>query len=103
MRLSCFVFAFSLMTLTTLNAEKPFDFASTPGKLPKEVVPEEYAIRIIPDVAKQTFAGAERIKLNAREAVKQIVLNALEIKISQAAIDGKSIPASAIKLNEKEQ
>ncbi|MEY2580116.1 MAG: hypothetical protein QOI49_2940 [Verrucomicrobiota bacterium] len=87
----------------TLTAEKPFDFASTPGKLPKQVVPEEYAVRIVPDIAKRTFIGSETVKLNVREPVKQIVLNALEIKISKAAIDGKTIAAAAIKLDEKEQ
>jgi aminopeptidase N len=103
MRVLASAFALSLMTITTLTAEKPFDFASTPGKLPKQVVPEEYAVRIVPDIARRTFTGSESVKLNVREPVKQIVLNALEIKVSQAAIDGKSIAASAIKLDEKEQ
>ena len=103
MRFLAFAVALSLMPLTTLTAEKPFDFASTPGKLPKQIVPEEYAVRIVPDIARRTFTGSESVKLNVREAVKQIVLNALEIKISKAAIDGKPIAASAIKLDEKEQ
>src|SRR5438067_816148 len=103
MRFLAFAVALSLMPLTTLTAEKPFDFASTPGKLPKQIVPEEYAVRIVPDIARRTFTGSESVKLNGREAVKQIVLNALEIKISKAAIDGKPIAASAIKLDEKEQ
>jgi aminopeptidase N len=103
MRIFVSAFALSLMTITTLTAEKPFDFVSTPGKLPKQVVPEEYAVRIIPEVEKRTFSGSETVKLNVREAVKQIVLNALEIKISKATIDGKAVAASAIKLDEKEQ
>ncbi len=98
-----FLFALLLMTATTLIAEKPFDFASTPGKLPKNIVPEEYAIRITPDVEKHTFTGSETIKINARESVKQVVLNSAEIKISKAAIDGKTLPASAIKLDEKNE
>ncbi|HKP04776.1 MAG TPA: M1 family metallopeptidase [Chthoniobacterales bacterium] len=97
------LFALLLMTATTLTAEKPFDFASTPGKLPKNVVPEEYAIRIMPNMAKRAFTGSETIKLNAREAVKQIVLNSAEIKITKAAIDGKALPVSAIKLDDKEE
>src|SRR3954465_11886852 len=84
MRLSFFLSAFSLMTATTLTAEKPFDFASTPGKLPKQVVPEEYSVRITPDVEKKTFSGSETIRLNAREAVKQMVLNSAEIQIVKA-------------------
>src|SRR5947207_2755661 len=103
MRFLAFAAALSLMPFTILTAEKPFDFASTPGKLPKQIVPEEYAVRIVPDIATRTFTGSESVKLNVREAVKQIVLNALEIKISKATIDGKPIAASAIKLDEKEQ
>src|ERR1700730_14520269 len=103
MRSCCFALALSLLTFTILKAEKPFDFASTPGKLPKQVVPEEYAIRITPDLEKKTFSGSETVKVKVREPVKQLVLNALEIKISKAAMDGKAIPASAIKLDEKQQ
>src|SRR5205085_11273259 len=98
-----FAFALSLMTISTLTAEKPFDFAGTPGKLPKQIVPEEYAIRIVPNIENRTFAGSGTVKLNARTPVKRIVLNALEIKISKATIDGKPIAASAIKLDEKQQ
>ena len=94
---------FSLILVTTLTAEKPFDFATTPGKLPKQVVPEEYAIRITPNVEKRTFTGSESVKLNVRAPVKQLVLNALEIKITKATVDGKAIPASAITLNAEEQ
>jgi aminopeptidase N len=92
-----------LLSFTTMSAEKPFDFATTPGKLPKQVVPEEYAIRIAPDLAKFTFAGSETIKLNVRQPVRQLVLNALEIKITSASVDGKAIPASGIKLDPKEE
>src|SRR3954469_10344731 len=102
-RLFLFAFAPIVIALSTLTAEKPFDFASTPGKLPKQVVPEEYTIRITPDIGKRTFSGSETVKLNTRESVKQLVLNALEIKISKASIDGKVVPASAIKLDGKEE
>lgn len=92
-----------IISLTTLSAEKPFDFATTPGKLPKQVVPEEYTIRIAPDLGKFTFAGSETIKLNVRQPVRQLVLNALELKITSASVDGKAIPPSAIKLDPKEE
>src|SRR5437762_2720057 len=41
---------FSLGFFSGVRAENKFDFATTPGKLPKEVVPEEYAIRIVPNL-----------------------------------------------------
>ena len=88
---------------TTVSAEKPFDFASTPGKLPKQVVPEEYAIRVVPDLGKFVFSGAETVKLKVSEPVRQLVLNALQIEIKSASVDGKKIPSSAIKLDPKEE
>ncbi len=92
-----------LVSLTTLTAEKPFDFDTAPGKLPKEVVPIEYAIRIAPDLGKFTFAGSETIKLKVRKPVRELVLNALELQITSASLDGKAIPQSAIKLDPKEE
>ena len=50
---------FSLLALPfRVNAEEKFDFAITPGKLPKDVLPLEYAIRITPDLEKLTFIGS---------------------------------------------
>jgi aminopeptidase N len=86
-----------------LNAEKPFDFASTPGKLPKQVVPQKYSIRIKPDMEKLTFTGSEAIKIEVRESVNQLVLNALELQITTASIDGKALAGSALKLDPKEE
>src|SRR6266487_1996280 len=83
--------------------EKPFNFNETPGNLPKEVVPTEYAIRIVPNLDNFTFAGSENVKLNVRKPVRQLVLNALELKIEAASIDGKDLPLTAIRTdNQKE-
>jgi aminopeptidase N len=83
--------------------EKPFNFNETPGKLPKEVVPTEYAIRVVPNIDNFTFAGSETVKLNVRSPVHQLVLNALELRIQAASVDGKELPLSAIQTdNEKE-
>src|SRR5437763_13786354 len=45
--------------------EKPFNFNETPGKLPKEVVPTEDAIRIVPNLDNFTVAGRETAKVDA--------------------------------------
>jgi aminopeptidase N len=83
--------------------EKPFNFNETPGKLPKEVVPTEYAVRIVPNLDKFTFAGSETVKVNVRRPVRQLVLNALELKIEAASVDGEELPLSTITSeNEKE-
>jgi aminopeptidase N len=83
--------------------EKPFNFNETPGKLPKEVVPTDYAIRIVPNLDNFTFIGSESVKLNVRSPVHQLVLNGLELKVEAASVDGKELSLSAIKTdNEKE-
>ena len=83
--------------------EKPFTFNETPGKLPKEVVPTEYAIRIVPNLDNFAFAGSETVKLNVRSPVHQLVLNALELKIEAAFVDGKELPLAAIETNNEKE
>jgi aminopeptidase N len=95
---------FSLLALPfRVNAEEKFDFAITPGKLPKDVLPLEYAIRITPDLEKLTFIGSETVKLKVVKPVTKIVLNALEMEIASASVDGRSLPKKAVELNEKEE
>ncbi len=100
----CFVSSTALLlNLTALLAEEPFDFETTPGRLPKQVGPEEYAIRIVPDVKKLTFTGSETIKLSVRQPVRELVLNSTAIEIVSAAVDGKALPKSAIKFDVKQE
>jgi aminopeptidase N len=94
---------FSIMVLAIMSAEKPFSFKETPGKLPKDVVPTDYSIRIVPDIDKFSFTGTETVKLNVRSPVHQLVLNALELKIEAASLDGKELPVSAIKTDDENQ
>ena len=82
---------------------KTVQFQRHPGKLPKDVVPTDYAVRIVPDIDKLTFAGTETVKLNVRRHVRQLVLNALELKIEAASIDGNELPRSAIKIDTKNE
>jgi aminopeptidase N len=88
---------FFLIRSLAATVEKPFNFNETPGKLPKEVIPTEYAIRIVPNLDNFTFAGSETVKLNVRSPVHQLMLNGLELKIQAALVDGKELPAPAIK------
>src|SRR5712692_1174344 len=85
--------------LTTMDAKKPYEFASTPGKLPKQVVPLEYSVRIVPDLAKLTFAGSEKIKVKATAPVRELVLNSAELEIAKASVDKTQLSPEAIKLD----
>jgi aminopeptidase N len=87
--------------LTPLKAEKPFDFANTPGKLSKSIRPADYAVFIRPDVAGLKFTGNETVRLNVDTVTREIVFNALEIAINEARIDDQTLPSSAIKVDAK--
>jgi len=92
-----------LIVAAPIKAEKPFDFASTPGKLPKQIAPTEYSIRIVPNIEKRTFTGNETVKLKADAPFHQLVLNALELEIAAAVVDDQVLPKSAIKIDKKQE
>ena len=90
------------MSLTSnLSAEKPFDFTTTPGKLPKQVVPTEYSVRVVPNIDNLTFNGTETVKIEVRTPVRELVLNAVEIKIVAASVDEKPVPRSSFRIDSK--
>jgi aminopeptidase N len=71
-----------------LFAEKPFAFADTPGQLPKTVVPRYYDLRLQPDLSTRTTSGTVLIHFDTLQPVTELVLNALELDIRTAGIDG---------------
>src|ERR1700716_3135865 len=87
----------------SMNAEKPFDFATTSGKLPKQIRPTEYSIRIVPNIDKFNFTGSETVKINVAKPVRELVLNALELEITSASVDDKALPKTSIKIDKKEE
>jgi aminopeptidase N len=82
-------------------ADAPFSFATTPGRLPKSVVPLEYHVTIVPRPASMTLDGSERVILDVRERTAQLVFNALNIRFRSARVDGQ--PAVAIDANDRTQ
>ena len=94
LRLSAIVLLFA-----SACAEEPFAFNRTPGKLPKSIVPLGYRIRIEPDLEKATLRGEVSIAIEVRAAVREIVLNSLNLEISDATLDGNI--AKAIRLTPK--
>ena len=86
-------FLFALVAATTALAEEPFVFEKTPGRLPKDVLPKHYAIRIEADIAAATFAGTVDIDVEATKSVRTMVLNSLGLAISKATADGVAVEA----------
>jgi aminopeptidase N len=87
--------------LGALRAERPFSFANTPGKLPKDVVPRHYAITLKPDSAKLTTEGEVTIELEVLQATSRLVFNALELEFASAAVDGRAVAAPTIDAGEQ--
>src|SRR5881398_982447 len=98
-----FASLFFIMLRSTIHSEKPFEFARTPGKLPKEVVPIKYSVRFVPNIDNFTFTGSETVELGVHNPVHQLVLNALKLKVIEASIDGKALPQSAMKIDNKNE
>ena len=76
-----------------LYAEAPFNFETTPGKLPKDVLPKSYDIQLKPNIEKLTFSGSETVTLDVRKPVKTITLNVNTVTIASAKLskaDGKA-------------
>ncbi len=70
------------------RAEAAFSFATTPGKLPKNVIPIEYRVHIVPDIARLVFNGTVSIEIEVLAPTSTLVLNALEVEIDRARLSG---------------
>jgi aminopeptidase N len=79
------------LVLACVRAEQPFSFAATPGKLPKDVVPRHYALTVRPDVATLTTEGEETVDLEVLKPTSVLMLNALDLDITGAAVDGAPV------------
>ena len=51
----------------------PFSLDTAPGRLPKDVVPLDYTIAIVPDLEAKTFTGTERVTLQVRAPAARLV------------------------------
>ncbi|MGH7167620.1 MAG: M1 family metallopeptidase, partial [Nitrospiraceae bacterium] len=60
-----------------------------PYRLPRQVVPTRYDIRLVPDLTTSVFAGVEIITVMVHEPTSEIVLNATELEMSEAAIENE--------------
>jgi len=77
---------------------KPF------SRLPRDVVPSNYALRLKPDLKAFTFAGHEDIDVQTVKSTKTIILNSLDIAIHNVAYKGHGQEfASGIQVTYQEQ
>src|SRR5713101_9959746 len=68
-------------------AEPGYSFDTTPGKLPKAVIPLHYAIELTPDLTSLKLAGVEVVDVEVREPTARLTLNAVDMTLGAATID----------------
>ena len=90
----------SLSGIASAAPEPPFNFDTTYGNLPKDVVPRAYTISITPDPDHLALKGSETVRIEVRKPTKTIVFNALNLTFSRASVDG--VPATVVP-NDKTQ
>lgn len=83
------------------TAPATFNFASAPGRLPKNVVPLRYDIAVTPNTAARTLAGHETVLLDFKAATATIQFNTLNQKLSNVLFDGK--PVKAVESSDDQQ
>jgi puromycin-sensitive aminopeptidase len=74
-------------------------------RLPRSVVPSRYDLTIDPDLDAATFAGHETIWVEVHERIDQIVLNALDLEITDGSLeaDGRGIAVSDVAFDAETQ
>ncbi len=82
-------------------AAVPFSLATTPGRLPKNVVPRAYTIRVTPDAASHTLRGTEAVSLDFAAATSTIVFNSLHQTLHQVRLDG--VPVKTVVSSDEQQ
>jgi aminopeptidase N len=85
----------------TAHAQAPFKFETTPGQLPKEVVPAAYRIQLIPDLARLSFTGVEEVDVRVTRPTATVTLNAAELAISRAAVAGAGAALAEVSYDNK--
>jgi len=93
-------FALPLTGIASAAPEPPFNFDTTYGNLPKDVVPRAYAISVTPDPDHLALTGSETVKIEVRKPTKTIIFNALNMTFSRASVDGV---AATVVPNDKTQ
>lgn len=82
------VFACSAMKVA---GAAPFSFDTAFGRLPKNVVPIDYTIAVVPNAMAHTLTGRESIVLNVRSATRTIEFNTLNETVTNARVDGAAV------------
>ncbi|SEM51296.1 aminopeptidase N [Sphingomonas gellani] len=79
------------LTLLSLTASTG---ALAQARLPSTVVPVAYDIAVSPNAAALTFSGTETVTVDVKAPTRTVVLNAADLSIRSAAVDGRKAAVS---------
>ena len=65
--------------------------SNNPYRLPRNVVPEHYELRLEPDLNTFDFKGKVVVEINVVEATSNVVLNSAEIEYVKVSVDGTEV------------
>src|SRR5579875_990554 len=81
-----------------------FAAAASAQRLPTNVTPAHYTLKLAPDLKTATFTGVEKIDVNVAQPTKSITLNAAEIKFdSVEAVSGGTRQTATVTLDADKQ
>ncbi|MFI4965077.1 MAG: M1 family metallopeptidase [Caulobacterales bacterium] len=83
-----------LVLLSALAVASAAAAAQTPTQLPAGVEPVAYDLSVTPDAGKLTFSGHVAVTLDVDRRVGRLVLNALNLAIGTATVDGVAATAT---------
>ena len=89
------IVAFRATLVLPVRAVAPFSFETAPGRLPKDVVPQDYDIAIVPNTRELSISGTETVRLEFSKASDTIQFNSLNEKLSEVTLDGKPVKGVA--------
>jgi aminopeptidase N len=85
------------------QAEAPFSLATTPGQLPRGIIPAAYRLDLAPDLEQLKFTGREEIDVDVVQATDVITVNAVDLAISKVALAGKERAVATVTIDAPKQ
>src|SRR5215510_1794951 len=76
-----------LLLIVSAARAAAFSLETTPGKLPKTVVPIHYSLDLQPNLSALTVRGSAIIDIDVREPTDRLVLNAVDLTFAGTTLD----------------
>jgi aminopeptidase N len=89
--LKSFSASLALLLAFPILAYEPYVFDKTIGRLPKDVVPTDYELALVPDLDKKQINGQETVHLKFRSASATIQFDTADQTVRDVRFDGKPV------------